>query len=146
MEKATGCCSFSVNIHQKKRVRFFLDTEGWEGGFLKLQSLPCPAGKVLLRGWGQLALLWSAVCSCLPILPSLEPAPSSPLQSCCLTFAAALTAPETAAGPPVVPWEPASLGDPFLEKAPRLQPGEVARSHKGVQRAFGISSHPKSDT
>ena len=49
MEKATGCSSLSVNIHQKKRVRFFLDTVGWEGGLLKLQSLPCLAGKVLLR-------------------------------------------------------------------------------------------------
>lgn len=45
MEKATGCSSLSVNIQQKKRVRFFLDTVGWEGGLLKLQSLPCAVGR-----------------------------------------------------------------------------------------------------
>lgn len=43
-KKATGCFSLSVNIHQKKRVGFFLDTVGWEGGLLKLQSLPCWEG------------------------------------------------------------------------------------------------------
>lgn len=53
MEKATGCSSLSINIHQKKRVRFFLDTVDWEGGLLKLQSLPCPARKVLPGAGGQ---------------------------------------------------------------------------------------------
>lgn len=118
MEKATGCCSLSVNIHQKKRVTFFLDAESWEGGFLKLQSLPYQEGAAACCG--QLALLWSAMYSCLPILSSLEPAPSSPLQTCYLAFAAALSGPETAAGPPEVPCEPPSLGDPFLERASHL--------------------------
>lgn len=77
MEKATGCFSLSVNIHQKKRVGFFLDTVGWEGGLLKLQSLPCWEGAAV--GWGQPALPGQATCSCLPVLSSWHLLP--PLQT-----------------------------------------------------------------
>lgn len=86
MEKATGCSSLSVNIHQKKRVRFFLDTVGWEGGLLKLQSLPCPAGKVLPWAGGSRRCLDEPLCSFLPVLSSPASAPSSSLQTCCLVF------------------------------------------------------------
>lgn len=86
MEKATGCSSLSVNIHQKKRVRFFLDTVGWEGGLLKLQSLPCPAGKVLPWAGGSRRCLDEPSCSFLPVSSSPLSAPSSSPQTRCLVF------------------------------------------------------------
>jgi len=158
MEKATGCSSLSVNIHQKKRVRFFLDTVGWEGGLLKLQSLPCLAGKVLPWAGGSRHCL-EAPCACLLALPSPASAPSSSLQPCCLAFGLCQRDRGCCQSPggPVGVCVPGGLGDPFLERAPGLrgageplssvcQPGEVDRARRGPRRAFGISSHPESDT
>lgn len=89
MEKATGCSSLSINVPQKKRVRFFLDTAGWEGGrTLKAAepALPCQEGAARL------------------LLSGLASAPSSSLQAHAqpLGFAAGLSGPETAGDP----WEP----------------------------------------
>lgn len=117
MEKATGCSSLCVNIQQKKRVRFFLDTVGWEGRTLK-------AAEPALLCWEGTA--WASRVLPLSVCSRLFPADS--------LLGLSLASLRDQRLLPLL-WVP---GWPLM---PGEEPMEGARLNKGVQKACGWKLH-----